>query len=341
VVLLPLLLLAACAPVRPLYHFLLACPAAGPVVETDLALYLEPVSLDAYYEELTAFAASFPMREVGRADRDGQPAPIYHFGPLGTVGGRRLLVVAAVHGNEISGSLAAPRLLRELRQDAESYEGVELHLIAPANPVGLHHLSRYDAAGCDVNRDFGRFRTPEAAAIRDVMAQVAPELVVAWHEGPQNGFYVIATRRVPARMADAIAQAVAAARIPLTTRSYFGLPLGTPGATHEGRWLTAVKALAAMGTLGTYAERHGVGVLTTETPFRSTDLDARVTAQLVALRAAARELRNSAVPVARELRQVTVPAVGESRASAAPAVPEPGDAVPAVPEPGDAATAAR
>lgn len=299
--LLGLLLLSGCGRAR-LYHrfFLTRCPADGPVAETELAMHLEPVPLDGYYADLLASAHALAVREVARVGDGGAVGrwPIYHIGPAGTAGGRRLLVVAGVHGNEIAGVLAAPRILHDLRTRPADYAGVELHLVAPANPVGLYHLSRYDAAGCDVNRDFGRFRTPEATAIRDVLASVAPELVVALHEGPQPGFHAVASRRVPPALTRRIAAEVAAAGIPLATRSFFGSALRTPGVGQEGRLMTGCKALLGLDTLGLHGERHGVGVVTAESPYGSTDLPRRIEAQLITVRAVARALGEDIAPAA-------------------------------------------
>jgi len=194
-----------------------------------------------------------------------------------------------VHGNEIAGPLAAPRLLRELPTRPE-YTGVELHLVAPANPIGLEHLSRYNGAGCDVNRDFGRFRTAEASAIRDVIAAVAPMLILALHEGPQDGFHVVASRRVPHGLAGRVAAAAAARGLALAQRNFIGIPLGTPGRMEEGPVLTWFKGAIGLESLGLFGERQGIPVLTTESPYGSADLAARVEAQLVAARIVAQSL---------------------------------------------------
>ena len=290
-------LVAGCTQVRLFPRFFLTpCPAAGPVRETELTLHLEPVAAQASYDALAPAAAGLPRRSVARVTYDGREFPIEHVGPAGTPGGRRLLVVAGVHGNEIAGSLAAPRILDDVRARPDAYAGVELHVLAPANPVGLANLSRYNAAGCDVNRDFGRFRTPEAVAIRTVLTSVAPELVVSLHEGPQDGFYVIATRRAPVPVARAMTHAVEAEGIALATKTFLGVPMAGRGLDHEGRFVTAVKRLIGVGSLGAYAQVRGIGVLTTESPWGSTRLDERIAAQVVAVRAAARALAETPPP---------------------------------------------
>ena len=58
--------LAGCGRAR-LYprFFLTRCPADGPVAETELAIHLERVPLEAYYADLAAARRGLPVREVG------------------------------------------------------------------------------------------------------------------------------------------------------------------------------------------------------------------------------------------------------------------------------------
>jgi hypothetical protein len=260
------------------------CPATGPEPETAFALNLQPVSVDALYQALASFEGGVPSAILERVhDGERPPRPVFLFGPLGTRGGRRLLVVAGLHGNEIAASLAAPHLLADVRDRPAEWTGVELWLVAPANPVGLAHLSRWDARGCDPNRDFGPFATPEAAAVRAAFAGARPELVVSLHEGPQEGFVATATPAVPAGVPGAVAAAVAATGMPLAR----GDP---PGVVREGRAWTAVMRAIRWGSLGLWAEDRGVGTLATETPWAGEDLEARIRAQVAAVRAAARAL---------------------------------------------------
>ncbi len=271
--------------------FLLRCPADGPVAETQLDIQLEPVDIDSYNHRLRAAADGFPMQELIRVGRGDATFPIFHVGPIGASPTHRVLVVAGIHGNEIAASLAAPQLLEDRRADPEAYEACELHLLAPANPVGLMHESRYNAQGCDINRDFGTFRTPEALVIREIFDRVSPTLIVAFHEGPQDGFYVIGTTRAPGALPRAVAQAVHSAGIALSTRSFLGLQLRDPGYEHEGSLTSLLKRLIRLHSLGAYAQAHEVGTLTTESPWSSRNLAARIRAHVVAVRAVCAALR--------------------------------------------------
>ncbi len=71
----------------------------------------------------------------------------------------------------------------------------------------------------DINRDFAAFETLEARAIREVIEETSPELIVALHEGPNDGFLVIATRSTPSRYAAAVASALQASGVALARHS--------------------------------------------------------------------------------------------------------------------------
>ncbi len=110
---------SACTRLRQFRRFFLnACPADGPVQETEFKLHLGPISMETYYRELLSSAADAPRREIVRVATGAGELPVFYFGPMGRPGSRRVLVIAGVHGNEIAGSLAAPRILRDLREHA-------------------------------------------------------------------------------------------------------------------------------------------------------------------------------------------------------------------------------
>jgi hypothetical protein len=280
---------SSCKPIRQFNRFFLTrCPEEGPTRETEFAVYLPAISLDRYYRDLSDAAAGFPRREIARARMGDSALPIHHIGPLGGPANQRLLVVAGIHGNEAAGALAAPRILDDMTGHPGDYAAVEMHLIAPANPVGLGRGSRYNADGCDVNRDFGAFGTIEAAAIREVFDGLSPNLVLALHEGPHEGFFLIVARRAPVSLATTAVHAVAEAGIRIAARSNLGFRLRRPGIMYEGWFVTGgKKKLIRIGSLADYAHGRGIGTITTEGPFGSPNIEDRIRAQVIAVRAIA------------------------------------------------------
>lgn len=277
---------AAYTPLRRFQRFFLTpCAADGPVPETELDLHVEPVDLPRFYAELHRAAGGAPLEELARASYGVDEWPIYLIGPTSTPRDATTLVVAGVHGNEISGSLAAPALLERL----SGLPGpVAIHVLAPANPVGLAHGSRYNGEGCDVNRDFGEFRTVEAAAIRDAIERLRPRVVIALHEGPQPGVFVIGTQLAKPALLRASVEAAARRAIPLATENNLGLPLATPGAMSEGAFLTAAKGWIGLHSLGAHASARGVPLVTTEVPWSWPDLAQRIETQVEVSIAASR-----------------------------------------------------
>jgi hypothetical protein len=204
------------------------------------------------------------------------------------------LVVAGVHGNEVAGALAAPDILSDVRAHPEVYGSLDLHLIAPANPVGLMQGARYDAHGCDINRDFSAFETIEARAIRDVIEESNPDFILSLHEGPHEGFFVIATRSTPSPLAVAVARALESSGVELATHNNLGSRLSVPGVMEEGWFITGAKKLFRIRSLGAYAHQRSTPLLTTEGPWGVSDVDSRVRAQMLAVRAVAKEIVSGA-----------------------------------------------
>jgi Penicillin-insensitive murein endopeptidase/Succinylglutamate desuccinylase / Aspartoacylase family len=118
-----------------------------------------------------------PRRLLLGTSRAGRPIHAYR---LGNPAARRLLVVGTVHGDEPAGMAVTRRLLRTappLR--------AELWIVPNLNPDGLAAGTRANAAGVDLNRDFGRFSQPETRIARALIRRVRPWLSVWFHQ-PQG-----------------------------------------------------------------------------------------------------------------------------------------------------------
>ena len=271
-------------------YFLTPCAGNGPERNADFELQLPPLDLDAFYAELHGLRENFEFEELGRIRYQGRSDPQYWIRRPAPAGAPRMLIVAGVHGDERAALLAVPRLLAELADESATREHAgspdwDLSVLVPANPVGAAQTSRYNGAGCDLNRDFGSFENPEARAVRTVVERLDPDLVIAPHEGPQDGFFLIATADADPELARRAVAAVAAAGIPLARKSFLGLGLGSPGLSLEGPAVAAGKRALALGSLGTYMESLGIGTFTTESSWDSKDFEARIDSHVIAIRA--------------------------------------------------------
>ena len=271
-------------------YFLTPCAGNGPERNADFELKLPPLDLDAFYADLHALEGSFDFEELGRIRYQGRDDPQYWIRRPAPEGAPRMLIVAGVHGDERAALLAIPRLLVELAAEdrtprSDGAPRWDVSVLVPVNPVGSAQTSRYNGAGCDLNRDFGAFANEETRAVRNVTDRLEPDLVIAPHEGPQDGFFLIATADADPELARRAVAAVEDAEIPLARKSFLGLGLGTPGLSLEGDWVAAGKRLLGLGSLGTYMESRGVGTFTTESSWDSDDFDARIRSHVVAIQA--------------------------------------------------------
>ncbi len=206
---------------------------------------------------------------------------------------RTVLVLAGVHGNEHAGILAVPEILERFEEPS-----VRLVVIAPVNPVGAAELSRYNGDGYDINRDFVRFDTAEARAVRDVIEQEKPDFVVSLHEGPQDGAFMFLNRHVGGELAVRLADAIERGGATLASRDYFGARLDPPGVAPMGKALWLINRLWArtlqMKATGMWCNDRDIPEITLESSWRGEDRDVRVRAHVDLVGALIREIVDGA-----------------------------------------------
>jgi protein MpaA len=150
-----------------------AVTAATPAVRTD-----PPGPVDRSYE-------------IGRSVQ-GRPITVVE---RGTPGGKVVLVVGVIHGNETAGV----EVVRDL-VTAPVPEGIHLYLVESMNPDGQAHDTRTNANQVDLNRNFplrwaplgepgdweyggsGPASEPETQAMVALTMEIQPELAVWYHQ---------------------------------------------------------------------------------------------------------------------------------------------------------------
>jgi len=113
----------------------------------------------------------------------------------GTPGGRRVLVIGVIHGDEDDGVAIVDELRRRTVPD-----GVELWLVESMNPDGQLAQDRHNANDVDLNRNFpyrwgpigapgdGQYAgpapasEPETQAITNLISQLRPDLAIWYHQ---------------------------------------------------------------------------------------------------------------------------------------------------------------
>jgi hypothetical protein len=260
-----------------------------PARELELGVVPLSFELERYVATIRAFDGErFEVRTEATVTYRERAHPILSVRSRGP-GAKTLLVLAGVHGNEHAGLLAVPSILEQWTS-----ERVRLVVVTPANPVGAAELSRYNAEGYDVNRDFVRFATPEARVVRDVYDRERPDFVLSLHEGPQDATFMFANRYVDDALARTLLDALAAGGTVLAEQDYFGMrlePRGLSPTSRVGRavnWLWS-RALGMKATIG-YSEDRGIPELVLESSWRLPDERARVRAHVDLVAAVARAL---------------------------------------------------
>jgi predicted deacylase len=141
-----------------------------------------------------ADAADGPVltREVVGTSVLGRPITVVHRAHEGAT--QRVLVIGHIHGDERAGL----RVVRRLLDRADLPPDLDLYLARTVNPDGTAAVSRTNAHGVDLNRNFpykwatsprgstwsgpSALSEPESVALRDLIRRIDPWLVVTFHQ---------------------------------------------------------------------------------------------------------------------------------------------------------------
>jgi hypothetical protein len=252
-----------------------------PAREDELGLVSLGYEPEAYEAEVRARRDRFEVSEAARVAYGDTRRPILDVRSKNhAVAARRVLVLSGVHGNEQAGILCVPELLDRYHAAGEVFADVALHVLTPVNPVGAAELSRFNAEGYDVNRDFVRFDTEEARVVRRALEETRPDFVVALHEGPQDATFMFANEHVSAALAARLLEALESGGTILAERDYFGSRL-EPKGLFPSRPATRALVRLWAATLGmratnAYCATLGIPELTLESSWRDPDRAARL-----------------------------------------------------------------
>lgn len=116
---------------------------------------------------------------------------------LGEPGGRPVVLVSSMHGNEN----ATAQILHSLRDGRRFVRGIDLWLVPSYNPDGVARGTRRNAHGIDLNRNYpyrwadldGTYESgprpasePETQAMMAFLTEIAPRRVISFHQ-PLDG----------------------------------------------------------------------------------------------------------------------------------------------------------
>ena len=139
----------------------------------------------------TVSPGEIERREIGTSVL-GTPLTAIH---TGEVGGRVVLVIGVIHGDEAAGAQIIDHLV-----GSAVPAGVDLWLVPSMNPDGQAAVDRHNANGVDLNRNFpydwgpigepgdGQYAGPSAASEPETQAmvqfitEIRPDLVIWYHQ---------------------------------------------------------------------------------------------------------------------------------------------------------------
>jgi predicted deacylase len=253
-----------------------------------IALGYEP---EAFEHAVRAFGDRYDVVEEARVAYLDSTRPIFSVSSRTLDPAKRLLIVSGIHGNEQAGIVSVPEILERF----DCAGPVALRVLTPVNPIGAAEVSRFNADGYDINRDFIRFRTEEARLVRDAFDEFRPDFVLSLHEGPQDAAFMFANRYVDVALAKRLLAALEAGGTMLATKDYFGLPLRPPGLSASSPFqrvvLRAWEAGFKMRAVNEFAAARGIPEITLESGWRNEDGAARVRAHVELTLALSDELR--------------------------------------------------
>ncbi len=191
------------------------------------------------------------------------------------------MIFAGVHGNESAGVLAVPKLLEEIKNNPTFYANWDIRIITPLNPVGVDYLSRYDSRGYDLNRDFRNFKTLGAKIQRDAIDIFKPDVVISFHEGPQQGFFAILTKNISRVVANSITHNILDNDLQLAKNYPYGLKLINDGIMRQGSFFFLIAKVFYVRSLGFYLQKKGIPIITTESSWEDKNIEKRIKSHIV------------------------------------------------------------
>ncbi len=256
-----------------------------PAKDTEMGVVPLGYEPRAFEAAVRGFSDRFDVKVEGEVAYRGERRPILSVASRNAATARRrLLVLSGVHGNEQAGIVCIPDFLERFDAERARFADVSLRILTPVNPIGAAELSRFNADGYDINRDFVRFYTEEARIVRRAFDEHRPDFVVSLHEGPQDAAFMFANRHVGAGVASRLLAALTAGGTTLAEKDYFGARLRPPGLSPSTPVQRAVLRVwaAALGMMAAneYAALRDIPELTLESGWRSTDREERVRAHV-------------------------------------------------------------
>lgn len=260
-------------------------PANGPEKWTLLDYVGLDFDLDAYMKEINKYQDRFKMKTCYSVNYQGRDYETLEFDWVGSQAKKKLLLSGGMHGNEISGVLAIPRILDDIFQNQEYYKDWEIKIITPVNPVGVVFQSRYNKDGIDINRDFKDHKTLEAQRMKETFLSFKPDLIVNFHEAPHpKGLIVLADHSSDKKKCYELVERLDS-KIYLSKRHYMmNIKLEKRGLEREGWFVILLEKIFGSSGFEQLADDRKVTSLTLESSWVEKDRETRIMSHVIAFK---------------------------------------------------------
>lgn len=134
-------------------------------------------------------------RYVAGNSVENRPIEYFSIGNADEEGDETVLIMASIHGDEPAGTPLLWRLAEHLRENPHLARDRRIVLVPEVNPDGLHHGTRCNVRGVDLNRNFNTanrrnnkrygyeaLSEPEAAVVERIILDCRPARIVSIHQ---------------------------------------------------------------------------------------------------------------------------------------------------------------
>ena len=263
-------------------YYVSPCYYGEPIRQNHFPQVFLEVDLPSYYEEIQNLAQlNFKIDTLETVSYKNNNYPILEL-TKSTYNSeaKKLLIIAAVHGNESAGALAIPELLKEVNTNADRFKNWNLKIITPVNPVGLLAMSRYNASGCDLNRKFNSSNEKGVTVQKNTIDNYNPDVIINLHESPASGFLIHSNSILPNELLFKILNDVESKGVTLSVEDYFGRKLETAGNSKISGVLKFLNKVVKVEALGDYVTKKNIIEITTESGWNSSDEFQRINSHL-------------------------------------------------------------
>ncbi|OGZ20218.1 MAG: hypothetical protein A2626_00365 [Candidatus Nealsonbacteria bacterium RIFCSPHIGHO2_01_FULL_38_55] len=266
-------------------YYLSPRPEVSPVKQDDFEMYVENFNFEKYRKNIFAFQNKFSVEAVKTIEYKNEVFEIFKIETRNKQAKKKLLVFAAVHGNEFATALVIPIFLADISSNPDFYREWQIRIISPINPVGLKCQSRYNKDGYDINRDFKKFETEDSKLQCNEIDVFKPDMLISLHEHPFKGFMFLCNDKVSRLLQKKILNKLKEKNILLCRTPFIVKIPGTKaGVMRIGVLLKVFRFIFGIYTLERYASKKNIENITSESYWNERDIEKRIFPHMLVLR---------------------------------------------------------